>query len=224
MRLGSVVMSDFLGDIPGLYVKMKYQHALNVISWLRLICACLLLIPGILFASSYSFYHQDIPKLVVLEETGDVLTLRGVALHKNFFKDTYIGAFYSHNDVTDAKHALADTGSKRMWFYYLQSDNKPRIYWLKSINENNPPNVIQKEEISISQFLKMIDIPLREGDTLVLDYVPNVGTKVLLKGSIRGIVKGNEFYDLILKTWMGRQPPSEKFRKDLFNLSKGIHL
>ncbi|MBI2790499.1 MAG: chalcone isomerase family protein [Gammaproteobacteria bacterium] len=171
------------------------------------------------WAGNYTFYRQDIPKTVVLEETGDVLTLRGVALHKLYFQDSYIGAFYSLNPITSAQLAIKDAGPQRMWLYFLRTVDNLKEYWEQGIDENNSPEIIEREQISISQFFKMIDTPLREGDTLVLDYMPNVGTKVIIKGAVKGIIKGNEFYDLVLKVWMGRMPPSEKFRKDLFNLS-----
>ncbi len=171
------------------------------------------------FAENYSFYKQEIPKTIVLEETGDVLTLRGVALHKLYFKDSYIGAFYSLNKESTPKEAINDPGPKRMWLYFLRSVDNLREYWEEAIDTNNPPDLIEREQISISQFFKMIDMPLREGDILILDFVPNVGTKIIIKGSMKGLIKGNEFYNLVLKTWMGRSPPSEKFRKDLFNLS-----
>lgn len=166
----------------------------------------------------------NIPKTTVLEETGDVLTLRGIALHKRFFEDSYLGAFYSVNPLHDPQEALEDTGPKRMWFYLLRnSDNSKqgdfKIYWSDAIHDNNPPEIISREQINISQFISFFNTPLKKGDIVVLDYIPNIGTKVIINGALRGTIKGNEFYDLILKIWMGRQPPSEKFRKELFNLS-----
>ncbi len=172
-----------------------------------------------MFAENYSFYKIDIPKTTVLEETGDVLKLRGAALHKLYFRDSYIGAFYSLNPDISPQQALIDVGPKRMWLYFLRTVDNLKEYWEEGIDENNPPDIIEREQISISQFFKMVDLPLQEGDTLVLDYIPNVGTKVIIKGAVKGIIKGNEFYNLVLKVWMGRSPPSEKFRKDLFNLS-----
>lgn len=175
--------------------------------------------PAPLMAGNYIFHHQDVPKTVVIEDTGDVLKLRGVALHKIFFKDGYIGAFYSLDSISTPAQAIADAGPKRMWFYFLHAFDAPKKYWEEAIENNNSPEIVERDQISISQFLKMIDLPLNEGDILILDYIPNVGTRVIVKGTVRGIIKGNEFYSLVLKVWMGRQPPSEKFRKDLFNLS-----
>lgn len=161
---------------------------------------------------------------IVLEETGDVLTLRGVGLHKVFFEDSYLGAFYSLNLLKEPAEALIDRGPKRMVFYFLRPINNFQELLESAIVVNNSPEQIEREQLNIGQFLDYINFPLQKGDTIVLDYVPNVGTKVIVKGSFRGVIKGNEFYNLVLKVWMGRQPPSNKFRKDLFNLSKGIHL
>lgn len=166
----------------------------------------------------YEKYKKEIPPSIVIEDTGEVLTLRGVALHKNFFQDSYLAAFYALNPVTDAKQALEDTGAKRMLLYFLHSMDNFSAICSEAIEENNAPELIQREQISISQFLKIIDNPLHAGDIVVLDYVPSIGTKIIFKGSLRGTIKGNEFYNLVLKIWLGRQPPSKKFRKDLFNL------
>lgn len=199
---------------------MKEQHSKFEI--VKRACILLLIVfcqVSPTMAGNYVFYHHEIPKTVVIEDTGDVLKLRGAALHKIFFKDGYIGAFYSSETVHTPAQALADQGSKRMWFFFLHPFDSPRKYWEEAIENNNSPEIVERDQISISQFLKMVDSPLNKGDILILDYIPNIGTRVIVKGTVRGIIKGNEFYSLVLKVWMGRQPPSEKFRKDLFNLS-----
>lgn len=171
------------------------------------------------FAANKEFYGRSIPMTVVLDETGDVLTLRGVALDKHFFEDNYIGAFYSHNPVKDEKEALADDGAKRMAFYFLRANNNFRERLQASIEENNSPQMLQREQINISQFLKIFDISIREGDVIILDCIPRLGIKIIVRGTVKAVIKDTEIYNLILKTWMGRQPPSKKFRKDLFNLT-----
>lgn len=182
-----------------------------------------LLILPLLYSSFLIASSPEIPngitQSVVLEETGDVLTLRGVGLHKVFFEDSYLGAFYSLNTLKEPADALKDRGPKRMEFYFMRPVHNFRDLFEAAIAVNNPPATVEREQLNIGQFLDMINFPLQKGDTIVLDYVPNVGTKVSVKGSFQGVIKGNEFYDLVLKVWMGRQPPSKKFRKDLFNLS-----
>ncbi|MBS0289463.1 MAG: chalcone isomerase family protein [Proteobacteria bacterium] len=199
--------------------KTAHQFFLIICSATLFILFHGLLIQKPLFAANSEYTKQDIPRSVVLEETGDVLTLRGIALHKLYFKDNYLGAFYSLNPISTPQQAILDKGPKRMWLYFIGTVDNLKEYWEAGIKENNPPDIIEREQINISQFFKMIDSPVQNGDTLVLDYVPNEGTKVIIKGTIKGNIKGDEFFNLVLKVWMGRFPPSEKFRKDLFNLS-----
>lgn len=171
------------------------------------------------YAASKEFYGRSIPLTVVLEETGDVLTLRGVALDKYFFEDNYIGAYYSLHPVKDEKQALTDDGPKRMAFYILRNSTNFRDQLQAAIEENNSPQMVQREQINISQFLKIFDIALHEGDVIILDCIPKLGIKIMVRGTVKAVIKDTEIYNLILKTWMGRQPPSKKFRKDLFNLT-----
>lgn len=171
------------------------------------------------YAANKEFYGRSIPLTVVLEETGEVLTLRGVALDKYFFEDNYIGAFYSLHPVKDEKQALADDGPKRMAFYFLRTSKNFRDSLQAAIEENNSPQMVQREQINISQFLKIFDITLHEGDVIILDCIPKLGIKIMVRGNVKAVIKDTEIYNLILKTWMGRQPPSKKFRKDLFNLT-----
>lgn len=164
------------------------------------------------------------PSTVVLEETGDVLTLRGVGLNKYLGEERYLGAFYSLNNVQNPEEALQDAGPKRMVFYFLHSVSNFREQLETAIDVNNAPDLIEREQINIGQFLDYFSMPFRKDETITLDFVPNVGVKVTVKGSYKGTIKSDQFYNLVLKTWMGRQPPSKKFQKDLFYLSKGIHM
>lgn len=184
-----------------------------------IVLALLLCLPAMSVAENKEFYGRSIPLTVVMEESNEVLTLRGVALCKYFFEDDYIGAFYSQNTVKDEKAALADNGPKRMVFYFLRSNDRFRKQLEAAIEENNSPQMVQREQINISQLLKIFDRPLREGDIVIMDYIPKIGMRIILRGTVNVVIKDTEIYNLVLKTWMGRQPPSKKFRKDLFNLT-----
>jgi hypothetical protein len=179
----------------------------------------LLCLPLTLWAASKEFYGRSLPTTVVMEETGDVLTLRGVALAKYFFEDSYIGAFYTLHPVMDPNAALADEGPKRMSFYILRPMTDFRDQLQNALDDNVSPQMVQREQINISQLLKIFDIALQEGDIINFDCIPKIGIKITIGGNVKAIIKDTEIYDLILKTWMGRQPPSKKFRKDLFNLT-----
>lgn len=176
-------------------------------------------LPLLCIAANKEFYGRSIPTTAVIDDVAGVLTLRGVALDKYFFEDNYIGAFYTLNPVKDEKEALIDAGPKRMAFYFLRTNTNFRAQLQAAIEENNSPQMVQRDQINISQFLKIFDLTLKEGDVITFDFIPNVGMKIMLRGNVKAVIKDTEIYNLVLKTWMGRQPPSKKFRKELFNLT-----
>lgn len=170
------------------------------------------------FSSSSASLIKDFAKKVVIEETGMVLNLQGEGLYTENSTAIYKIAFYSLNPVPNPSEILTDSSAKRLLIIFLKRD-KNFVNNLKlAITKNNPPKIVSQEQISISQFLKMIDLPFQEGDTLIIDYVPDVGTKVVASDSFRGIIKGQDFFNLIVKIWLGRQPPSKELKQDLFNL------
>lgn len=175
---------------------------------------------GILWCVTSVCLAIDIPKnmseKVVLEETGDVLTLRGASVYKHFGEDVYQGIFYSLNPLKDPKEVLRDAGPKRMIFYFHRPTLNFSDYLEEAIKINNPPELIEREQINLGQFLGFFNVPFESNEIATVDFVPNVGVKVTVKGIYRGTIKGETFSTLVLKIWMGRQPPSTVFQKNLF--------
>ena len=190
---------------------------------MKVICFLLILFSSIVKADNANPLKDFAPS-IVLEETGEVLKLRGTGLFRHLGQDYYLGAFYSLNDVKDPRAALEDKGSKRMVFLFLRPTSHFKEIFETAIEVNNSPELIEREQINIGQFLDYFSKPLTKDQTIILDFIPNVGIKVSMDGAYKGTIKGEQLNSLILKTWMGRQPPSKNFQKDLFYLSKGIHL
>ena len=172
-----------------------------------------------LFAATPRLLDPTISPTVVIEETGDVLTLRGIAYYKRAFENEYVGAFYSLHKFNTPQEALTDNGPKRMWIRFLMNDVPVKTLWESALVNNNSPDLLRREQIYVNQFLKMLEGPVAPGDVLIFDFIPHIGTKVFFKGMTKGTIAGEDFYLFILKGWMGRQPPSQKFKQDLFNFS-----
>jgi hypothetical protein len=51
---------------------------------------------------------------------------------------------------------------------------------------------------------------------VAFDYLPKKGTRITVNNSVEGIISSQSFYSNLLKIWMGRQPPSDKFQDELF--------
>lgn len=182
-------------------------------------CGLFTFLPTLSWGDGYKTPFPFIPKTVVIEETGDLLNLQGIGIVKTFFKEDYAVAWYALQRLTAPQQIINDLNAKRISLYFLSRVDNFKEILEEGINQNNSAQVKQQEQINISQFIKMIDQPMQSGDVLILDFIPKQGTKVMINGKFKGFIKSNEFYPLVLKIWMGPQPPSKKFRKDLLNFS-----
>lgn len=185
---------------------------------LALVCVCLCLVSGIAHANYAKRYENQCPLTARIDKAQTAISLRGVALYKQYAQDVYAGAFYSKNVLKTPEEALADRGPKRLLFSVLHSS--PTLVTLieQGLKLNNSPQTLKKEQIYISQFLNIINRTYKVGDSLALDYLPSGNTQVLLNNLPIGEIEDPEFYKYLLKMWMGRRPPSFKFQEDLFSI------
>ncbi len=64
----------------------------------------------------------------------------------------------------------------------------------------------------------MVDI--KDGETMLVTYIPGSGSKIEIAGVERGSVPGKEFADAVLRCWIGPKPgPGEGFKKNLLGTS-----
>lgn len=56
---------------------------------------------------------------------------------------------------------------------------------------------------------------VKAGDRVVLDYIPEKGTVVSIRGEQKGTIAGKPFNDLMLSIWLGDKPVGEKLHANL---------
>lgn len=175
-----------------------------------------LLLPGLVWGVNTERFAQQIPVTIRLAHPDGAVDLRGIAIYKRAIQPIYAAAFYTQNTVLTPAQALSDPGYKRMLFFFLS----PVTDFDKLIREgmqiNNAPGVMQEEQIHVTRFLKMINRPFKAGDIIMFDYLPQKGMRIIINTTVEGIIPSQDFYNYVLKIWMGREPPSLKFRHDLF--------
>ena len=146
------------------------------------------------------------------------MSLHGIAIYKHYAHDIYAGAFYAQDHDKTPQAALNDPGPKRMLFLILSTSLPFQDLIESGLKRNNAPKILKKEQVRLSQFLHILDRKYSVGDVIVFDRIPKVGTQIMVNNLELGVIEGDEFYDVLLKIWMGRQPPSFKFREDLFSI------
>ena len=162
--------------------------------------------------------NVKVPETVKIDQALPALQLQGAGIRTKFLFDIYVGAFYTEQAINSTEEALTDLGAKRMWFKIVYSDISGKQFrdaWQEGIKANNSSDVIKKYQQSIDQFINFFHQDMVKGDTLTIDYLPKIGTRVEINHKLKGVIAGDEFYSLVLSTWMGENPPSQKFQNAL---------
>jgi hypothetical protein len=160
-------------------------------------------------------------KTAKIHNYGKQLVLQGAAIRSKFVVDVYVGILYLEKRVASTMDAIKLPGAKRMQMSFLHevSAKKMRSSWSAAIQDNNADDAINKHQEDITAFLNLFVHDLKPGDVVFIDNNPGQGVHVLLNNKLLGTVKNNGLYDLILATWMGKNPPSITFQKNILTFN-----
>jgi hypothetical protein len=181
-------------------------------------------VAGLVFAVSGSVAATVDISGVKLEGTTDVrgtpLQLNGAGVrYKSVFK-VYAAGLYLGQKATTADEAYAAPGPKRISITMLRDidSNELGKAFTRGIEDNTPKGEYSK---LIPGLLKMSQVfseqkKLLAGDNFAIDWVPGSGMLVSIKGKPQGeAVKEPEFYNALLRIWLGPHPADWKLKDAL---------
>ncbi len=144
--------------------------------------------------------------------------LNGIAPFQQLGKDRFVAALYS-DSLTDNANEILDTTQQRSMELRITADElSPRRLnrlWIEGMAINNPPHLLTKEADNMVSFTQLIKDKLHRGDSLRLDYRVGAGTEVKVNSVSVGNLPGDQFFDLLLRTWIGSIPLSSTFKNQL---------
>lgn len=143
--------------------------------------------------------------------------LNGLALHKEFNKDQFIGALYTDNLSADAATQLDNNVRKRLELRVVAdrlSTRQLNSMWIEGMAINNPPDLLTSQAQHMVTFTGFIQRSLRAGDVLAIRGGAG-RTTVLLNGTELGHIDSPDFFNMVLRTWIGNVPLSSEFRAQL---------
>ncbi len=146
-----------------------------------------------------------------------VLYLNGAGIRYKFIFKIYVAALYLPKRTHEPTEALALKGPARVSMHFLYSKVAKRKLvdaWNEGFRANNDKRVMDAIAGRLADFNEMFDT-VREGDQVLLDYLPGEGTRVTIAGRIKGIVPGMDFYRALLRVWLGPEPVKESLKKAL---------
>lgn len=151
---------------------------------------------------------------------GSELVLNGAGIRTRIIFKVYVGALYLSEKKAAAAEVLAQTGAKRVALTMLRDLSAQQLNeaFEKGIHANNSASDLEAMKPRIAELLSLLT-DAKEGDVIVLDFLPQSGTSVSLNGTMKGKpIPGEDFFRALLRIWLGEQPVDT----DLKNAMLGV--
>ncbi len=143
--------------------------------------------------------------------------LNGLAVHKELNKEQFIGALYSDTLSSDAADQFNSAGAKRLELKVVAkrlSARRLNSLWIEGMAINNPADLLTAQAENMVAFTAMFKRSLRAGDVI---SVRGEGqeTTIHVNEVKLGSIESEQFFDMVMRTWIGSVPLSSDFRDDL---------
>lgn len=154
-------------------------------------------------------------------QTGNAtLVLNGAGVrYKAVFK-VYAAGLYLTRKANTTEEVLRTPGPKRMHIVMLREINASELgkLFTRGMEDNAPKDEFSK---SVAGTLKMSEIffrikKLNAGDSFSVDWVPGVGTTIVVNGKPAAEpIKEPEFFSALVKIWLGQSPADANLKDAL---------
>jgi len=159
-----------------------------------------------------------------IEVQGNKLQLNGAGTRTKFFVKVYDMGLYTTRKVGTPEELLALAGPKRLAFTALRELPGTELgrLFVKGLAENSPEDQVRKHTMATTRLIEIFSAKnkLMPGDTFAMEFVPGKGTQFVITGQPQGEPVGDdEFFQMVLKVWVGKSPADRDLRDAL--LGKG---
>jgi hypothetical protein len=180
-----------------------------------IIATAVLMMFAIGSSQARDFYGLQFQDTVTLTGTQTPLQLNGIGFRSKFFFKIYIGALYTMNRAASRDEVVSQPGPKRvlMHFVYDEVEREKLVSaWNDGFEANTSPGQLETLRSRIDQFNALFPT-VHAGDVVLLDYIPDTGTRVTINGEVRGVIKGADFNTALLDIWLGEEPADENLKE-----------
>lgn len=174
--------------------------------------------------TSYARQLDDVifPDTVLLQGSDVKLQLNGMGYRTKFIFKVYVGALYTEQVARsrDAVQALAGPKRVAMHMVYDEVERKKMVSaWYEGFEDNNSEKQFEELKSRLDTFVSYFP-DLKEGDEIYLDYIPGAGTRVMIKGEEKGVIKGADFFTAVLDVWLGDDPADENLKDAMLGIEE----
>ena len=146
---------------------------------------------------------------------GQPLVLNGAGLRKKFIIKVYVGALYLPSRSAEPAAILASDAPWRVTMTFKRDVPHEKIVEaFRDGFEKNSPGEFAQHEASLKIWEAILQ-DLKEGQALIVTYLPGTGTTLEAPGGKVATVPGQPFGTAILRNWLGPHPADEGLKKAL---------
>ena len=152
-----------------------------------------------------------------VSDAGPELVLNGAGVRTRVFFKVYVGALYLQKKENATDAVLADAGPKRVAMHLLRDLTAEQLFSALNdgLKNNHTPEQLAKLGPQLKQLEDIFNAvkAAKNGDVILLDYLPGAGTRVTVRGDDKGTIPGEEFNRALLRIWLGNQPADASLKK-----------
>ena len=151
---------------------------------------------------------------------GTPIQLNGAGIrYKAIFK-VYVAGLYLGKKAATSQEAYAAPGPKRLSITLLRDIDSDTLN--KSMTEgfenNTPADEVARFTPGLVRIRQALtdQKKLQAGDNFTIDWIPDTGTILSIKGVQQGEpMKGNDLFNALIRLWLGPRPADTKLKETL---------
>lgn len=169
-------------------------------------------------------YHSVLAVFLILLASSQLhaeVSLNGIATHTELGKELFIAGLYTSTPSTDRNAILNAQEEKQLQVRVTADDLSSRRFkrmWIEGMAVNASPQELKDQSNNMAAFANMLKVRMIAGDIFTVErYIENgdTGVRVIVNGVQLGEIADPNFFDLLLRTWLGPVPLSSDFRNSL---------
>jgi hypothetical protein len=148
------------------------------------------------------------------------LRLNGLGVRAAFIFKAYVAGLYLADKASTGQEVVLNQGPKRLQLRMMMEIGSPDIK--KALVDGMRKNVSEAQWLGMqeraAEFSRTIDSigVARLGDTISLDYVPDLGMTLAVNEVPRGsAIAGQDFYTALLEIFVGDNPVDTRLKRGL---------
>ena len=186
----------------------------------------------VVFGVSLLFFSSHLPareiadvkliEQITVEAIDDILKLNGAGIRTKFFFNIYVGALYLPEKQNSAQAILKSAKANRVLMHFLYDEvEKKKLVdaWVEGFEDNVDAKTFSALKDRLIKFNQMFS-DMHKGDVVLLDYIPGKGTRVMIKGDVKGTIEGDDFNRALLSVWLGEAPVTEALKDAMLGIEE----